>query len=358
MATGFRPYVSRLAAEWNANAPGERARVLDASLLGLDISGFTALSERLADTRQARRRGADHADQQVLLGADRDRRRATAATCSSSAATRCSSSSTASGHEERAASRRARDAGVHRGVGAAGESSVGPVQLAMCGGLVSGDCHFFLVGRHHRELIVCGPPRRRRSSSRTRPRRARSSSRPARRRRSSGLVAAERDGAFLLRRDAGDAELPLLPDEPAGADDLADRSCRRRCARRSRPSAIEAEHRQVTVAFVKFAGTDELVAAARRGGGRRSSALGRRRLGRDATSSASRGSSRTSTATAASSTSSPARPRAPATTRSGCCARCARSSTRASGRRSRVGVNRGHVFAGADRRAHRGGRTP
>src|SRR5579885_1464996 len=48
-AAGFRPYVPRLAAEWSASAPGERARVLDASLLGLDISGFTALSERLAE---------------------------------------------------------------------------------------------------------------------------------------------------------------------------------------------------------------------------------------------------------------------------------------------------------------------
>ena len=49
LGVGYRPYVSRLAAEWDANAPGERAREIDASLLGLDISGFTALSERLQE---------------------------------------------------------------------------------------------------------------------------------------------------------------------------------------------------------------------------------------------------------------------------------------------------------------------
>src|SRR4051794_41775160 len=45
----FAPYVPRLAARWDDEAPGRPARVLEASLLGLDISGFTALSERLAE---------------------------------------------------------------------------------------------------------------------------------------------------------------------------------------------------------------------------------------------------------------------------------------------------------------------
>src|SRR5258708_33916296 len=42
--TVFRPYLPRLVMEWG-DQPA--ARVLDGSLLGLDISGFTALSERL-----------------------------------------------------------------------------------------------------------------------------------------------------------------------------------------------------------------------------------------------------------------------------------------------------------------------
>src|SRR5437867_6716907 len=48
IATGFGPYVPRLAVEWWARSPQRRHRVLDGSLVGIDISGFTALSERLA----------------------------------------------------------------------------------------------------------------------------------------------------------------------------------------------------------------------------------------------------------------------------------------------------------------------
>src|SRR5450755_4517053 len=60
-SVGFRPYVPRLAAQWDAVAPGERARAIDASLLGLDISGFTALSERLAE------RGKLGAEELIML---------------------------------------------------------------------------------------------------------------------------------------------------------------------------------------------------------------------------------------------------------------------------------------------------
>ena len=37
------------------------------------------------------------------------------------------------------------------------ESSVGPVELRMSAGVHSGDCHFFLTGAPHRELLVAGP---------------------------------------------------------------------------------------------------------------------------------------------------------------------------------------------------------
>jgi class 3 adenylate cyclase len=40
------PYVPRLVAGWEPNGP--RHRTLDGSLVSVDISGFTALSERLA----------------------------------------------------------------------------------------------------------------------------------------------------------------------------------------------------------------------------------------------------------------------------------------------------------------------
>ena len=43
-----RPYAPRVALRWLAEAPDERHRRIDGSLVYLDISGFTRLSERLA----------------------------------------------------------------------------------------------------------------------------------------------------------------------------------------------------------------------------------------------------------------------------------------------------------------------
>src|SRR6516164_5127307 len=49
-ASGFElgPYVPRLSAEWELDAPGARWRQIEATCCFVDISGFTALSERLA----------------------------------------------------------------------------------------------------------------------------------------------------------------------------------------------------------------------------------------------------------------------------------------------------------------------
>ena len=232
--------------------------MLDASLLGLDISGFTALSERLAERGKlgaeelitlisacygglieiGRRYGGDvlkFRGDALLLLFDGDL------------------------HEERAA-RAALAMQAFVTESASGESSVGPVRLGMAAGVVSGPCHFFLVGRHHRELIVCGPS----ASATLELEDAAASGEVLVSARTAaaleGLVAAERDGAYLLRRDAVDAELPPLPDEPDRDEDgdlagLLPPTLRGPIT----TGAIEAEHRQATAAFVKFTGTDRLV---------------------------------------------------------------------------------------------------
>ena len=254
---GFRPYVSRLAAEWDANAPGERARVLDASLLGLDISGFTALSERL----QAK--GKLGAEELIMLisrcysglieiaaryGGDALKFRGDALLMVFEG----------DGHEARAArAALAMQRFVEEG-GAAGESSVGLVQLSMCAGLVSGPCHFFLVGRHQRELLLCGPSASLTLELEDAAERGEVLVSPRTAEALDGFVAGERDGAFLLRPDAGDRELPLLPDEPylspEGLAELVPPPLRAPIEQ----NALEAEHRRVTAAFVKYSGTDEL----------------------------------------------------------------------------------------------------
>src|SRR5512143_2318875 len=47
-APGLAPYLPRLVAAWARERPDERVRELDATLVSVDLSGFTALSERLA----------------------------------------------------------------------------------------------------------------------------------------------------------------------------------------------------------------------------------------------------------------------------------------------------------------------
>src|SRR5512146_1831410 len=48
MAANLTPYVPRLLIEWERDAPGADYRLIDGTLVFIDISGFTAMSERLA----------------------------------------------------------------------------------------------------------------------------------------------------------------------------------------------------------------------------------------------------------------------------------------------------------------------
>ena len=47
-AFGLDPYIPRIAAEWELDAPGALWREMEGTCCFVDISGFTALSERLA----------------------------------------------------------------------------------------------------------------------------------------------------------------------------------------------------------------------------------------------------------------------------------------------------------------------
>ena len=257
-APGIRAYVPRLAAEWDIVAPGERSRVLDASLLGLDISGFTALSERLQEKGKL---GAEELitlisrcysaliDIAARYGGDVLKFRGDALLMVFDG----------EGHEERAAcAALAMQRFIAEG-GASGESSVGPVELSMCSGVVSGTCHFFLVGQGHRELLVCGPAASLTLELEDAAERGEVLVSPRTAEALDGFVAGERDGAFLLRPDAGDPELPPLPDEwdvaPENLWQLVPPPLRAPIEQ----NAVEAEHRRVTAAFIKYSGTDELV---------------------------------------------------------------------------------------------------
>ncbi len=257
-ATAYTPYLPRLALEWRVRFGASRAQALDGSLAGLDISGFTALSERLAS------RGRLGAEELILLISDTYSGLIEIATAFGGDVLKFRGDALllffgGDGHEERAA-RATLAMQAFMDDAAETSSSVGPVRLGMAAGVVSGACHVFLVGSQHRELIVAGP-----AASETLALEDEAgggeilvSARTAEALDPSWLGPAQ-DGARLLSRDVGIGPLPDPPEPPAvhaDPEELVPPTLRDSL----RSGAVEAEHRQATAAFVKLAGTDALVA--------------------------------------------------------------------------------------------------
>ena len=167
-------------------------------------------------------------------------------------------------------------------------TSAGAIQLKMHAGLHTGRFHFFLVGESHRELLVAGPggdPNGRDGGD------LRGGRDP--RQRGDGALSTPTSSA--RRRPAG-VLLRAAPDVRGGVEPLPER--RGRPARDRRPGPLraqllevgplEGEHRHAAIAFVRFAGTDEIIAT--EGPGRAADAVeglvraiqsGRRRARRD-----------------------------------------------------------------------------
>ncbi len=151
----FDPYVTRVASDWDETAAGERWQSIDGSLVFVDISGFTNLSEKLA------RRGRIGAEELTsvlsrVFGNMLD------------VAYSCGGSLLKFGGD---ALLLMFDSPEHvmSAVGAAVEmrtalresakipTSVGKIPLRMSVGVHTGPIDFFLVGGSHRELIITGP---------------------------------------------------------------------------------------------------------------------------------------------------------------------------------------------------------
>ena len=144
----FEPYLPRLVLDWAARAPAEPWRELDGSLVSVDLSGFTALSERL----QAKGRAG--AEELVLAisgvfegligiahrrGGDVLKFRGDALLILFSG----------DAHAERACRAASEMQWLIEHTGET-MSSVGEVELRMSTGIYSGTCHFFLVESTHK----------------------------------------------------------------------------------------------------------------------------------------------------------------------------------------------------------------
>ena len=251
-------YVPRMAAEWDLDHPGALWRELDATCCFVDISGFTALSERLA--RRGRigaeeltevlnhvfsrmlevaygKRGAllKFGGDALLLAFQGDDH----ATLAAEAAVAM-----------RAALREARTL----------PTSVGRVNLRMSVGVHSGVFHVFRIGGSHRELIITGPA----ATATTRMEQTADAgeiviSPDTADRLPQGAVGASKGDGHLLRwrrvAEGGPGPMPARPVALSAIETSIPLALRTRLAH----GAGEAEHRLASIGFVKFLGTDDLI---------------------------------------------------------------------------------------------------
>lgn len=254
----LRAYVPRLTLDWDRDARGVPHRRIDSSMVFVDISGFTALSERLASFGRV---GAEEITD--LLQAVFARLLAVAYANDGSLLKFGGDALlllfVGPGHEGRAAN--SADAMRHELLGLGElDSMAGKVRLGMTVGAHCGLFDFFLVGGSHKELIVGGPEASRVVELEGSAERGEVMiSRELADHLDPGLVEDGRVGGCLL---VGTPGAPSVPTDSFG--DKAGSSVSRHL-----PSAVRrfleaggsgAEHRQAVVAFLAFEGTDDLIA--------------------------------------------------------------------------------------------------
>jgi predicted ATPase/class 3 adenylate cyclase len=255
----LKPYVPRLAVDWMREEPELRHRQVDASLAFVDISGFTSLTERLS------KKGKVGAEEMNDLLDSTFTELLSAAYDFGAGVIKWGGDATlllftGDDHPARACRAAVEMQRKMRAVGRL-KTSAGLVTLRMSIGIHSGFFDFFYVGSLHREVVLAGP-----AATITVETEAVAESgeivisgataaalEPT-------LVGSERGAGFLLRRGPA-VEAERTP--PLG--DVSDIDLVR-CV----PVAIsshllegggEAEHRPLTIAFIHFGGTDELLAA-------------------------------------------------------------------------------------------------
>ncbi|HVT77178.1 MAG TPA: adenylate/guanylate cyclase domain-containing protein [Acidimicrobiales bacterium] len=255
-AADLASYFPRFAVDWARDDPDRTWRADDASLVFVDISGFTALSERLA------RRGH--------LGAEELTQ--TLSTCFADllvAAYADGGSLVKFGGDallllfegDDHAGRAVRSALQMRArLGRSGRiaTSVGNIRLRMSAGVHSGVVHLFRVGASHRELLIAGPgPSSVVAMEQTANAGQIVISAGTAERIPARLVGdAAGPGYFLKSRPPVSVDASFPPTRDAGVDLRAAIPV---ALRDHLAGSVEPEHRRVTVAFIRFDGIDAVI---------------------------------------------------------------------------------------------------
>ena len=255
------PYVPRLLLQWEERFGSTKHQAIDGTLVFADVSGFTRLSEALA--RKSGKAGAEEmADvinylfgELLMLAAVRG---GEMLKYGGDAMLLFFSGEQ---HAVRAAAACADMQRRLREIGRVDTGGAGIVRLRMSVGAHSGAFDFFVGGRCHRELVVAGP-----ATTTTVDMEAAADATevlmspqmaaqlPSRN------VGAGKDGGFLLR---GNPRAPLVATAPLESDvDAATFLCSSVAAHASSERAAP-EHRLATVAFLQFMDLDRLLRSGR-----------------------------------------------------------------------------------------------
>jgi class 3 adenylate cyclase/tetratricopeptide (TPR) repeat protein len=255
----LKPYVSGLAIDWLRDEPDLRHRRIDGSLAFVDISGFTSLTERLS------RKGKVGAEEMNDLLNSTFTDLLSVAYDFGAAVIKWGGDAvlllfTGDAHPERACRAAWEMQQTMRAVGRLRTSS-GRVTLRMSVGINSGSFDFFRVGTLHQELIVAGPAATLTVAAETAAEAGEiviSSATAAALEPS--CIGSQRDIGNLLKRPPS-----LERDRTPPVGDTSDIDLVRcvpvALSGHLLAGGVDAEHRPLTVAFVHFDGTDDLLAA-------------------------------------------------------------------------------------------------
>lgn len=253
------PYVSQLAMNWLARDPERRVRTVEGTLAFVDVSGFTALTERLAIRGKA---GAEEVSD--VVGATFAELLDIAYEHGGEMLKWGGDASLLFFEEPGSAARAARAAWlISRAMPRLGKvtTSVGRVRLGVSIGVHRGLFDLYLLGDSHRELVVTGPPATETTIMEGAARAGEvlvSAATAAEL--EPGVLGAERDGGRLL------CAAPRVEPRPSPQESLVATDPAELLASAVRHHLLgggeRAEHRHASIAFIQFRGVDALHFAA------------------------------------------------------------------------------------------------
>jgi class 3 adenylate cyclase/tetratricopeptide (TPR) repeat protein len=255
----LRPYIPRLVRQWVVDTPEATWQELDATLVFVDISGFTRLSERLAKQGRIGAEELTEAIETCFAGLLRVAYDAGGSLLKFGG----DALLLLFGGDDHVARGARAAVGMRRALREVGriDSSAGRIRLGMSIGIHSGPIHLFLVGGTHRELVVAGP-----GATQTVTMEGAASA--------GQILVSPATAAALPANVLGEPLGPgvLLTRAPAAADEPVEPGtlwadaevlgCIPLALREHVVAEVqEPEHRRVTVAFLKFAGLEDLLVA-------------------------------------------------------------------------------------------------